>query len=480
MTGRLRRAFGLAALCTAACSKDAVTPPVLPPGPATQASKNAGDQQTAPAGQPLPVSYAVLVRDQNGTGVPGVTVTWSVTQGGGSVAPDSTVTDATGRARAIHTLGVAPGVNAVRAVVPALADTFSFSSTGTATPALIATVPIPPFYGIHDTFVRDGLAFVCAWDSGVFIFDVGNGIKGGSPGNPVIVSKIRTAGGEVHNAWWFWNPNTNERRYLFVGQEGPGSIGSSSSGDLHVVDVSNLNAPVEVGFFHIAGAGPHNFWMDEQKQILYAAYYNAGVVALDVSGLDTGNLSSRGIDTLDNAYTWGVQLYNGSLYSIDMVAGLSQLSADSGTLAALAGGNNENARYSSDLWVAGGYAYTGTWDHVRRTGLTGSLLKVWQLNGSGAPVAIDSITISGVGAVSDVEVSADGKLLMFSTENANGGLYFYRLTDPAHPTFAAFYPVSTGLHTATFGYINGKVYAFAARNPSGPALMIWDVTTLDQ
>jgi hypothetical protein len=347
-------------------------------------------------------------------------------------------------------------------------------------PALLATVPIPPFYGIHDMFVRDGLAFVCAWDSGVFIFDVGKGIKGGSPANPVIISKIRTTGGEVHNAWWFWNPNTNEKRYLFVGQEGPGSIGASSSGDLHVVDVSDLSAPVEVGFFHIAGAGPHNFWMDEQKQILYAAYYNAGVVALNVSGTLAGDLSSRGIDTLDNAYTWGVQLYNGSLYTIDMVAGLSQLSADSGALAAVAGGNNESARYSSDLWVAGGYAYTGTWDHIRRTGLTGSLLKVWQLSGSGAPAAIDSITIAGVGAVSDVEVSADGKLLMFSTENANGGLYFYRLTDPAHPTFAGFAPVSTGLHTATFGYINGRVYAFAARNPANPALLIWDVTSLDQ
>ena len=32
--------------------------------------------------------------------------------------------------------------------------------------ALAASVPIPPDYGIHDTFVRDGLAFVFAWNSG--------------------------------------------------------------------------------------------------------------------------------------------------------------------------------------------------------------------------------------------------------------------------------------------------------------------------
>ena len=33
-------------------------------------------------------------------------------------------------------------------------------------------------YGIHDTFVRDGLAFVFAWNTGVIIYDVGNGIRG--------------------------------------------------------------------------------------------------------------------------------------------------------------------------------------------------------------------------------------------------------------------------------------------------------------
>ena len=31
---------------------------------------------------------------------------------------------------------------------------------------LQASVPIPPAYGIHDTYVRDGLAFVFAWNTG--------------------------------------------------------------------------------------------------------------------------------------------------------------------------------------------------------------------------------------------------------------------------------------------------------------------------
>ena len=99
--------------------------------------------------------------------------------------------------------------------------------------------------------------------------------------------------------------------------------------------------------------------------------------------------------------------------------------------------------------------------------------------------AIAGMAVMGLGfavaAVSDVEVSSNGKVVMFSAEGGtNSGLYFYSLTNPAHPTFLAYYPVSAGLHTATFGYINGNVYAFAARNPGSPALMIWDVTNLVQ
>jgi hypothetical protein len=204
--------------------------------------------------------------------------------------------------------------------------------------SLTATVRVPDRYGIHDTYVRDGLAFAFVWDAGVIIYDVGNGIRGGSPAAPVEVSRIVTVARgatspAAHNGWWFHNPVSGERRYLFVGQEGPAVIGSRASGDIHVVDVSDLTRPREVAFFHLQGAGTHNFWMDEQKQILYAAYYNGGVVALDVSGTLTGDLSSRLLSQIKpggpgNTFTWGVQLANGYLYAIDMVSGLWQLTTE--------------------------------------------------------------------------------------------------------------------------------------------------------
>ena len=214
-----------------------------------------------------------------------------------------------------------------------------YDVTEPSAPALVARQVVPRNYGIHDTFVRDGIAFVFAWNTGVMIYDVGNGMAGGSPAAPVEISRLVTAsngvprGPAVHNGWWFHNAATGERRYLFVGQEGPGVTGSESSGDIHVVDVSDLTNPAEVAFFHLDGAGTHNFWMDEERQILYAAYYNGGVIALDVSGTLAGNLASRVLSQAKlggrgNTFTWGVQLANGYLYAIDMLTGLWQLSTE--------------------------------------------------------------------------------------------------------------------------------------------------------
>jgi hypothetical protein len=225
---------------------------------------------------------------------------------------------------------------AARNIDPALQI---YDVTEPETITVAASVPIPPHYGIHDTYVRDGLAFVFAWDSGVIIYDVGNGMRNGTPSNPVEVSRLVTddngiAGSPaVHNGWWFHNPVTDEARYLFIGQEGPGTVGSNASGDIHVVDVSDLSNPREVAGFRLPDAGVHNFWMDEDRQILYAAYYNGGVIALDVSGTLSGDLSDRLIDQIqpggqDRTYTWGVMLANGFLYASDMISGLWQISVD--------------------------------------------------------------------------------------------------------------------------------------------------------
>jgi hypothetical protein len=168
-----------------------------------------------------------------------------------------------------------------------------------------------------------------------------------------------------------------------------------------------------------------------------------------------------------------VQLYNGSLYASDMLSGLWQLRTTP-SLSAIGGGNNVPERFGADLWVHGGYAYTGTWSVRTQPGNT---VKIWALGATGRPTLADSIRRLDIGTVSDIEVSPDGRILMFSAEQGTEpGLYLYGLTNPRRPTFIARAQVPQGLHTATFGTIGGRLYAFAAKNPSSPALMIYDVT----
>lgn len=200
----------------------------------------------------------------------------------------------------------------------------------------VATVGQPANYGIHDTFVRDGLAFVSDWNTGLRIYDVGDGRAGGSPAAPQLVGSVVTKADGLtcnctHNAWWYHDAGGG-KRYVFVGQEGPASVGSNSSGDIHVVDVSDMAHPVEVAFYHRSGAGTHNFWVDESRGVLYAAYYNAGIVALDVTGELHGDLAAREIGHLvlggpGNTYTWGVMLANGALWVSDMLTGFWKVNA---------------------------------------------------------------------------------------------------------------------------------------------------------
>jgi hypothetical protein len=186
---------------------------------------------------------------------------------------------------------------------------------------------VADFYGgssfLHDVYVRDGLAFLSHWDAGLIILDVGLGLAGGSPGNPVEVSRVLTQGGQTHNAW-YW-PSGG---YVFVGEED-----FNTPGIMHVVDVSDIWNPREVATFTVPGTTPHNFWMDETGEVLYLSWYSNGIRALDVSGKLLGALDSQGREISGFLYAqaagaqfparnWAPQFHQGLLYLSDMDTGL--------------------------------------------------------------------------------------------------------------------------------------------------------------
>jgi hypothetical protein len=101
-----------------------------------------------------------------------------------------------------------------------------------------------------------------------------------------------------------------------------------------------MSAPVEVAFFRVPGAGTHNFSMDETRGILYAAFYNGGVRAIDVTGdlssctpaqrsLDgrcdlrlMGRELATGLFAEAPVYVWGVHFTGDKVYASDMLNGL--------------------------------------------------------------------------------------------------------------------------------------------------------------
>ncbi len=92
----------------------------------------AGDDQQTAAGGAVAVAPTVEVRDANRNPVAGVTVTFAVAGGAGSVTPGSVITGTDGRAApAVWTLGTGVGENILRAATTALpAVSVEFVATG--------------------------------------------------------------------------------------------------------------------------------------------------------------------------------------------------------------------------------------------------------------------------------------------------------------------------------------------------------------
>jgi hypothetical protein len=93
-----------------------VTVTDAPIAPVTRIEGIEGDNQNTPAGNQVPIQPAVRVVNPEGQPVPGVTVTFVVTSGGGSVVDATQVTNSEGIARVgSWRLGPNPGVNRLEA-----------------------------------------------------------------------------------------------------------------------------------------------------------------------------------------------------------------------------------------------------------------------------------------------------------------------------------------------------------------------------
>ncbi len=97
--------------------------------------KISGDGQTALAGATLPNPLVVQVNDSRGNPIPNATVTFTVTEGDGSISISTATTGADGRASTSFTTGTSSGSSqVVSAAIASTALTVSFSATASADP----------------------------------------------------------------------------------------------------------------------------------------------------------------------------------------------------------------------------------------------------------------------------------------------------------------------------------------------------------
>ncbi len=195
-----------------------------------------------------------------------------------------------------------------------------------------------PGHSIHDVWVHDGIAYSSNWSDGVQLVDVGNGIAGGTPSNPVQFASYAYPSGSNHAAFPYKDEKTGKFYVILGDEEFPygldpsGRKPSRAAGFLHIIDFTDLKNPKEVAWFQVPFAGSHNFWIEDN--ILYAAFYNGGVRVVDISGELLGDLNRQGREIawivpedpdgfVANApFTWGAQPHKGHIFYSDWNSGL--------------------------------------------------------------------------------------------------------------------------------------------------------------
>ena len=193
-----------------------------------------------------------------------------------------------------------------------------------------------PGHSIHDVWVEDGLAYSSNWADGVHVVDVGNGVKGGSPENPVYVADYAYPSGWNHAAFPY--RSSTGRFYVIAGDEAfPYGLKIRDKptyprGWIHFIDFTDPENPVEVARYQVPEAGTHNMWVEDDT--LYVAYYNGGVRVVDISGELMGDLYEQGREMaffltdepeghIANApMVWGPQPHKGHLFFSDWNSGL--------------------------------------------------------------------------------------------------------------------------------------------------------------
>jgi hypothetical protein len=147
----------------------------------------------------------------------------------------------------------------------------------------------------NEVVVEDGLLYIAYWNAGAFVVDVGNGVAGGSPANPIQVATFTSSGGQIASvARW------PERSLAFLSEDDV-----LTPGVIHVMDIADLGDVSEVATWATPNLAPGPVVVDPGSNRLFAAWRSAGVRMLDGSDVLESKLERQGREI-------AVSLYDGA------------------------------------------------------------------------------------------------------------------------------------------------------------------------
>ena len=183
---------------------------------------------------------------------------------------------------------------------------------------------VDPAGNLFGVTVQDGLAYLSSGYDGLVVLDVGAGIRGGTPTRPRFVSQYRPdtkygdGTGSARQA-------VRYRNYVFLGEEivACSGCGNGPRGHVRVIDVTDIENPVEVAIYGVPEARVYRPRAEEER--LYVAGDRSGLRVVDISGELRGDLYRQGRELghvpmdaggfgRDPAFAGGPQPYKGHVF----------------------------------------------------------------------------------------------------------------------------------------------------------------------
>jgi hypothetical protein len=248
-------------------------------GPLAQLSILEGDNQRAAGSSDIPFPMRVKTADQHGNGIAGVTVTWAVTAGGGSVALPTSVSNASGIAVApTWTLGP-DGSGGQILQASSGAFTADFDAVLQAPPSSItiglsppATVPAGSTLNVAPTFVvRDA--------GGVPLDDIPVTVTVTAGGGSLAGAPTLSLNGPTPIGSWTVGGGFGAQTVTVAVAGIPSAMITTTSGSLYELEVvytgTPPSSPVQAAFAD-AVARVKTVIVGEMSQVAFSPAFNAG------------------------------------------------------------------------------------------------------------------------------------------------------------------------------------------------------------